>query len=1112
MIHFPKLLIRSDFYRLSVHCANKYVYSDNLPTEYLRFFALRFTCIYMNKALIKKRTICFLLTFIFIYSYKVGLGQVPSENHLFSKSDTAFIPKEIEDPQCIGINKEPDHATLMPYSSLTEALAANRRASSFARSLNGPWKFNWVDWPQKRPVDFYKADYDVSRWRDIKVPSCWQVEGYGTPYYSNFTYIFQKDFPRVMSTPPVQYTAYQERNPVGSYRRNFEVPADWNGRRIFVTFDGVDAGFFLWINGKKVGYSVNSRNAAEFDITKYVKPGNNIIAAEVYRFTTGSYLEDQDMFRLSGIFRNVTLWSAPQEHIRDYFIKTTFDKEFHNANLLVAAKVKNYSNKDVEARELEVSLYDGNIKVPGGIARLSIPALKAGEEVTLNVDIPVKDPEKWTAETPKLYTTVLTINDGGRKLETESSRTGFRQIEIKGRLFLVNGVPIKLKGVNRHENWPDDGHAINEDQMIRDITLIKQANCNHVRTCHYSDDPRWYELCDEYGIYLVAEANLECHGSWDEFNEDPRIKAALIERNVANVENFKNHPSVIIWSLGNECGSGGSNFRAILSTIKAIDTTRPTHYQGFGIGTNNPADMDSEMYTDLDNLVRHANDSTLTKPFYLCEYAHSMFNSMGSVDLYNDLFDKYPQLLGGAIWEWQDQGIYNDRDPNHHITAYGGGFGEYPNDRYFIHKGVVFSDRSPKPQYPELKHAYQWITIRAKELDKKIFTIKNRYQFFNLDGLTAKWALSENGTDIANGNLNVGPVAPGEEKDIKVPFHVKPKPGAEYFLRISFDLGSDQIWAKKGFEVAEQQFDLPVTKPLKIDNVGGGKLSLNDQNGVINIKGDDFSLDFDKVKGTFTKIEKNGENILRENGGPMLHLWRAPHQKDDMWAYEDWDAYGLKKLNWVVDDIKATQISAGVVEIKVGLIGRGRKNFTVHHQATYTVYAKGVINVSNDVFSSDPDLVLARLGVRMFLSKNLDQFDYFGRGPMENYADRKQGSDVGHYFSSVSQQMTGYEKPMDCGNHEDVRWANLSSDKGLELSIKSDTSLMQIAALPYSDEEMEPVEYKIDLPKSKGTVLVISHKTLGVGSNGCGPRPLEQYRVYAKPATFSYQIVLSKKK
>lgn len=1051
----------------------------------------------------------FFLVVLLVVSNKIVFSQGSPENHLFSLTDTAGVPKEIEDPECIGINKEPDHATLMPYGSLKEALAANRHASSYARSLNGAWKFNWVDWPQKRPVNFYKPGYDVSGWKEIKVPSSFQVEGYGTPYYSNFTYIFEKNFPHVMSAPPVSWTAYQERNPVGSYRRNFDVPLEWKGRRIFLTFDGVDAGFFLWINGKKVGYSVNSRNAAEFDVTSYVKPGGNMIAVEVYRFTVGSYLEDQDMWRLSGIFRNVTLWTAPEEHIRDYFIKTVFDTAFRNADLLVATKVKNYGSIPSAASQLEVCLYNGDTKVPGAVAKHQVPALKPGEEVTLQVDIPVQNPEKWTAETPKLYTTVLTMHHGDQTLETMSSRTGFRQIEIKGRIFTVNGVPVKLKGVNRHENWPDDGHAITEAQMIRDLVLIKQANCNHVRTCHYSDDPRWYELCDEYGIYLVAEANLECHGSWDEFNEDPRIKAALIERNRANVENFKNHPSVLIWSLGNECGSGGSNFRAILQVIRSIDSTRPTHYQGFGIGSGNPTDIDSEMYTDVENLVKHANDATLTKPFYLCEYAHAMFNSMGSVDIYNDLFDKYPTLLGGAIWEWQDQGIYNKRDPNHPITAYGGGFGETPNDRYFIHKGVVFSDRSPKPHYPELKHAYQWITIRAKDFSQQLFTIKNRYQFLNLSGLTAKWTLSEDGTDIASGPLNVGPIDPGQEKDIKVPYTVKPKPGRIYFLRISFDLADDQLWAPKGFEVAEQQIALQVSIPAVPVDLQAGQLTVHDTAGAIDIAGTDFNLEFDKIKGTFSKITRRGEEVLRNGGGPMLHLWRAPHQKDDMWAYRGWEENGLKSLHWVADSVSFTQPSPGVVNLRVELTGTGKRNFSVQHQVVYTIYAKGVIDVANNVHFSDPTLVLARLGVRMFLNSDLDRLDYLGRGPMENYADRKQGSDVAHYASSVHQQMTPYEKPMDCGNHEDVRWANLTSAKGAGLTITSDTALMQVSALPYSDEEMEPVEYKIDLPKSKGTVLVISHQTLGVGSNGCGPRPLEPYRVYAKPATFSYQIKLN---
>ncbi|ANI90809.1 glycoside hydrolase [Arachidicoccus ginsenosidimutans] len=1019
------------------------------------------------------------------------------------------MPEEIEDPECIGINKEPAHAILMPYGSMSEALNADRFASSFCKSLDGNWKFNYVDWPQKRPVDFYKPDYDVSHWADINVPSNWQVEGYGTPNYSNYTYIFQKDFPHVMSTPPVSYTTYEQRNPVGSYRRDFELPASWQGRRIFVTFDGVDAGFFLWINGHKVGYSVNSRNAAEFDITKYVKPGKNIIAAEVYRFTVGSYLEDQDMWRLSGIFRNVTLWSSPDEHIRDFFIKTDLDNQYKNATEKISVKVKNYGSSATAPQTLKAVLYDEQKSVKGASAETSVPALQPGEEVLVSVNFPVKNPEKWTAETPVLYTTVLTLTNGkGNNTEILSSQTGFRKIEIKGRLFLVNGVPIKLKGVNRHENWPDDGHAITREQMIRDIILIKQANCNHVRTCHYSDDPYWYELCDKYGIYLVAEANLECHGSWDEFNEDPRIKAAIIDRNVANVESFKNHPSVIIWSLGNECGSGGSNFRAALRTIKTIDSTRPTHYQGFGIGDNNPADIDSEMYTDVDNLEKHAKDKTLVKPFYLCEYAHSMFNSMGSVDEYNDLFNKYPALLGGAIWEWQDQGIYNNRDPKHPITAYGGGFGEVPNDHYFIHKGVVFSNRNPKPQYPELKHAYQWISIAAKDFDKQIFTISNRYQFANLNNFSAKWELSENGNVIASGDFKTGNIAPQKEKDIKIPYKLKPRAGSEYFVRIAFYTTKDLLWANKGYEVASQQILLPASAPETRITDNGEDITVNDASQFITVKGSRFLLEFDKTKGTFSKMLENNTELLQANGGPMLHLWRAPHQIDDMWAYRDWMKYGLNSLSWKAENVAYKKAASNLVEISVDLRGTGRNGFWVEHHVAYTINGKGVINVSNDVKFSSSDIVLAHIGVRYFLNKSMDSVQYYGRGPMENYADRKQGSDVGNYYSSVEELMTPYEKPMECGNHEDVRTVSLLDAGGNQFSVIHTDSLFQFSALPYSDEEMENVEYRIDLPKSNHTVLCIEHKTLGVGSNGCGPRPLEKYRVYSRPTSFSYQIRL----
>ncbi|MDN3547267.1 glycoside hydrolase family 2 TIM barrel-domain containing protein [Mucilaginibacter aquaedulcis] len=1023
----------------------------------------------------------------------------------------APVPAEIEDPRNIGINKEPAHASLMPYANLQEALKANRHASTFYRNLNGLWKFNWVAWPQQRPVDFYKADYDVSGWKDIKVPSNWQIEGYGTPYYSNYTYIFKKDFPHIMSEPPKKYTAYAERNPVGSYRRDFEVPADWNGRRIFLTFDGVDAGFFLWINGKKVGYSVNSRNAAEFDITPYVHPGKNMVAAEVYRFTTGSYLEDQDMWRLSGIFRNVSLWSTPQEHIRDYFVKTNLDKQYKNAVVEVNAKVKNYSTSATKANKLSATLYNGGVLVKGATAEGAVPALKPGEEVNVKITFPVSNPQKWTAETPKLYTTVLNLKNGAGTTETISSRTGFRSIEIKGRIFTINGVRIKLKGVNRHENWPEVGHAVTEEQMIKDLVLIKQANCNHVRTCHYSDDPRWYELCDQYGIYLVAEANLESHGAWDEFNEDPRIKDAIIDRNVANVQNFKNHPSVIIWSLGNECGSGGSNFRAALAEVKRLDPTRPTHYQGFGVGKDNPADIESEMYTNLKQVENYAQPDSLTKPFYLCEYAHAMFNSMGSVDEYNNLFDKYPTLLGGAIWEWQDQGVWNRRNPKHPIIAFGGGFGEYPNDQYFIHKGVVASDRSLKPHYPELKHAYQWIAVTPKDIKNGIVTITNRYQFINLDGFVGNWQLSENGVVTTKGNFDIGKINPGEQKDIKIPYTIvsKLKPGAEYFLRVSFTSATDKLWAKKGFEAAWQQLEIPViAATAAADPAAQQELELSNSTNEVKVKGKDFKIEFDKKTGTFTKLEKNGNNVLADNGGPMLHLWRAPHRNDDMWADKGWVKNGIKTITWVTDNVNAVQEAKGKVVITASLTGTGKQGFTVHHKVTYTITGNGVIKADNDVSFSDPNVVLARLGVRLLLKTDINQFAYFGRGPMENYNDRKSGFDVGVYSSTVQQQVTPYEKPMENGNHEDIRWAKLSGKNGAALTVKRNGGLLQVSAQPHSDEEMEPVEYKIDLPKSEATVLTISAHTMGVGSNSCGPRPLPQYTVYSKPDNFSYELHL----
>jgi len=1022
-------------------------------------------------------------------------------------SQNAPVPSELEDPTCLGINKEPYHATLMPYANLKEALTAKRHASSLYRSLNGQWKFNWVPRPEQRPVDFYKPDFDVSGWKEIPVPSNWEVQGYGTPFYRNLGYTIKKDFPHIMSEPETKYTAFKERNPVGSYRREFEVPKDWIGRRNFITFDGVDCAFFLWVNGKKVGFSVNSRNAADFDLTSYLKAGKNMIAVEVYQYSSGTWLEDQDMWRLHGIFRNVSLWSAPQVHIRDFFVKQNLDKVYKDATVDVVAKIKNFGDKTIHPQTLTATLYDKNGKE---IAKGSATGkgINSKQEEELNIKFQVTAPQKWTAETPYLYTMVLTSSEG----EILSSKIGFRKIEINGRIFTVNGIPIKLKGVNRHEHWSEVGHAVTEEQMIRDLEVIKQGNCNHVRTSHYSDDPRWYELCDEYGIWLVAEANCECHGYDGRFDNEPLMKAAIIDRNVANVENFKNHPSVIIWSLGNECGGVGTNFLAAMATIKAIDSSRFVHYERFGRGKKNPADLDGKMYGTPEEYAKIAQDKELTKPFYICEFVHAMFNSMGSLDEYSDVFDNNPEILGGAIWEYQDQALWNKRDPKHPILAYGGGFGEYPNDHYFIHKGVVAWDRKTiKPHYPEMKKAFQWIGTRLSDPSNGTITVRNKFQFIPLDGFNASWSLTENGKEIDKGIFTLPEIKPLSEGQVKIPYKIEnPKAGAVYFLRVSYTQKEKTLWADKGYEVASMQFQLPVNTPTVVKPEITQPVKLAQDAQSVTITGNGFSVGFDKKTGFMDRLVENGINMLTADGSPKLHLWRAAHRNDDDWAFEDWDKYGVTTLQYTPVDFKAEKVDNNSIKVVSTTKADGKEGFGVYHTASYLIKGDGTIEVTNQIKFAGPRINLARIGVCMLLDKKLDRMTYFGRGPIENYSDRKSASDIGIYELGVNEQYE-YEKPMERGNHEEVRWAKLSGGDMPVLSVLADAKLMQVSALPHTDTQMYPVEYKIDLPASSATVLNIATKTLGVGSGSCGPRPLDNYLVWSDNTSFTYTLQLLSK-
>ena len=677
---------------------------------------------------------------------------------------------------------------------------------------------------------------------------------------------------------------------------------------------------------------------------------------------------------------------------------------------------------------------------------------------------------------------------------------------------MVNGVPIKLKGVNRHEHWSDVGHAITEEQMIHDLQVIKQGNCNHVRTSHYCDDPRWYELCDEWGIWLVAEANVECHGYDGRFDNEPTIKSAIVDRNVANIENFKNHPSVIIWSLGNECGWGATpNFVAAMNAVKAMDPSRPIHYERFGTGKGNPADLDGRMYGTAQDYARVAQDKNLTKPFYICEFVHAMFNSMGSLDEYSEVFDNNPEILGGAIWEYQDQALWNKRDPNRPILAYGGGFGEAPNDHYFIHKGVVSYDRTTegnrtKPHFPEMKKAFQWIDMDLVDPAAGEVQVRNKYQFTSLDKFDAWWSVTENGKEIDKGSLNVrnqwGRII------ARVPYKIEqPKAGAEYFLRVSFTQKEKTLWADKGYEVASEQFKLPInTLPVVEAKVTEPvKLVQNEQ--AATVSGSNFSVRFDKKSGFISQLTQNGTNLLVAEGAPKLHLWRAAHRTDDDWAFRQWEKYGVTTLQYTPVDFKVETVDNSTVKITSTTKADGKEGFGVYHTATYLVKGDGSIKVDNQIQFVGFKINLAKIGVRMMLDKKLDRMTFFGRGPFENYSDRKSAAEVGLYELGVNEQYE-YEKPMERGNHEDVRWAKLSGKDMPSLLIQSDEKLMQVAALPHTDEQMNPVEYKIDLPASTATVLSVSTKTLGVGSHSCGPQPLEQFKVAAENTQFSYTLIL----
>ncbi len=1028
-----------------------------------------------------------------------------------------------ENPEMVGQNKEPGHSTLLPFDNAESALRGSKLDSPNYKSLNGKWKFNWVIKPDQRPVDFYKTGFDDSGWDRIDVPSNWEMRGFGRPIYINAGYPFPKN-------PPYIDHDY---NPVGSYRKTFSIPKQWKDRQIFIHFDGVMSAFYLWVNGKKVGYSQDSMTPAEFNITKYLRKGENVVAAEVYRWCDGSYLEDQDTWRLSGIYRDVYLFSAPRLHLRDFFVQSDLDENYKNAKLTATAKVKNYSNKTIKTADIELKLIDADGKqVVLSKAGLNEP-IKAGEEKEIVLQADVQNPKKWSAEQPNLYIALLTLKDSkGNVLEVLRCNFGFRKVEIKDGQLLVNGKAIYIKGVDRHEHDPDHGRAIPYWRMVEDIRLLKQNNLNTVRTSHYPDSPVWYDLCDKYGIYLIDEANIESHGMGHHENpiaNDPLWKQAHLERVQRMVERDKNHPSIIIWSLGNEAGDG-TNFEAASAWAHERDSTRLVQYEP---AREKPyTDIVCPMYSSISYIRRYAR-SEPHRPLIMCEYAHAMGNSVGNLQDYWDTIEEYKSLQGGCIWDWADQGLRKKDDKGRMFWAYGGDYGEKKHDGNFCCNGIVMPDRTPNPSLYEVKKVYQNIKVEPVDtngLSKDMITvlqrridpqniqnieweplaskvkITNKYSFISLDFADISFEVTADGVVIQKGTLPKMSLAAGQSKEIQIPLQ-KPsiKKGVEYYLKVVFSLADNELWADKGHIVAWDQFKLPWhAEPDVMDINSIPQIAFDDKADAVLVKGKDFSVKIGKASGAIESFVAGGKELIVKGTTP--NFWRVPTDNDNgnkmperqgIWK----DAAKNRKL----EQVTAEQPKPGVVKVTAEYtipVGDGSQHTTV-----YTIYGSGDISIENSIEPKGRELPdLLRFGMQMAIGGEYNKMSWLGRGPHETYWDRKTGAAVGLYDGTVEENIHTYVRPQENGNKSDVRWVLFANDSGEGL-LAIGQPLIDVSAWPYSMEDLEQAKHINELPRRDFITLNIDYKQMGVGGdNSWGARTHREYTLPAKP--YSYKFTL----
>ncbi|WP_167611943.1 glycoside hydrolase family 2 TIM barrel-domain containing protein [Maribellus sediminis] len=995
-------------------------------------------------------------------------------------------------PDVFQVNRLDAHCTLIPYDNLNTALDADIRSSQRYFTLNGTWKFNMVTKPQLRPTNFYTAGYDVSSWEDIEVPGSWQLQGFDYPIYTNVTYPWS-GYENI--SPPVAPTVY---NPVGSYIRTFDLPEGWTSQPCILHFAGVESAFYVWINGQFVGYSEDSFTPAEFDISDFLQAGTNTIAVQVFRWSDGSWLEDQDFIRLSGIFRDVYLYSIPAVHINDFFYTTDLDESYTDATFNFSAKVIATNQSDKSGYELKVQLYDINRNEVFTEA-LSLPVIFEGNEAQLNSSVLVPNPQKWSAEYPNLYTLVLSLkDDSGEVTEIESCKVGFREFKLENGQMLLNGQPIMFKGVDRHEIDPETGRTLSRETMLNDVLIMKRFNINAVRTSHYPNDPIWYELCDEYGIYIIDETNLETHGARGTIpTSNPNWTANCIDRAKSMVERDKNHPCVLIWSLGNEAGSG-SNFQAMADWIHAFDSSRLVHYEGY----NEVADMNSYMYASVGTVESYGRSGN-QKPLILCEYAHAMGNSVGNLYQYWEVFEKYDNLQGGFIWDFVDQSLKDEQG-----FKYGGDWGDNPNDGNFCANGIVSADRTLQPEIYEVKKVYQNIKLEAIDPINGKFKLKNGFLFTNVNQFAASWQLLADSTVIQSGQLaadqlNLDPLT---SKDLNIPFsEPELEPGTKYWLNIRFTTKENNLWAEAGHEIAAAQFQIPfdTSEVAKTDNFGDEVLTIL-RDGALSIENSSLKVEIDESTGLIESYSYKGTELISR--GPTPNFWRAPLDNDRGNGMPDRCAtWKNLSLNRTLDTLI---VDAGNEKnIRVFVYYTFPEQSTTSLILEYGILSNGEIEVTERFYPGAelPEIPLIGNVLRLPLAFN--RFTWYGKGPHENYIDRQLSAKVGVYSKTVEENFFPYIQPQETGNYTGVDWVKVVNDAGNGILVSGEQ--FEFSALSYSPFGLEGKAHPYELTKEDATLLNINYRQMGVGGdNSWGARPHDEFIIWPdQNYRYSYRII-----